>query len=333
MRLRSLALALTLAAALALVLAAVPAAATPTPQRTTIRVGSPQKVSSQWPFWMAMQRGGFTARNLDIDFDVTRTEPLTLQYLASNSIDIAITSPGIALTAVEAGARIAAIGGLQNRMTYYLVGRPEVRTLADLRGRSVGVDQVRGTLPAIAKALIAPSGLVADQDYEVRITGAQSERYAALAANQTAATILAPPFDSRARAEGYNVLAETLRDLPPLQWNVYMVERGWGESRRDALASFLAAMRQSAEWLYDPSNREEAISRLASELSVDEATIRGDYAFLVEQNQVFSRDANFDRQGMEGYITLFLGDGLIPSPRPPLERYIDSSYWEASLQR
>jgi ABC-type nitrate/sulfonate/bicarbonate transport system substrate-binding protein len=333
MRLRSSALALTLAAALALVLAAVPAAATPTPQRTAIHIGSPQKVSSQWPFWMAMQRGGFAARNLDVDFDVTRTEPLTLQYLASNSIDVGITSPGIALTAVEAGARITAIGGLQNRMTYYLVGRPEVRTLADLRGKSVGVDQVRGALPAIAKALIAPSGLVAEQDYELRITGAQSERYAALVANQTAATILAPPFDSRARAEGYTVLAETLRDLPPLQWNAYMVERGWAEAHRDALADFLAAMRQSADWLYDPSNREEAIRRLATELNVDEAIIRGDYAFLVEQNQVFSRDGNFDRQGMESYITLFLAEGLIPSPRPPLERYVDTSYWEASLQR
>src|SRR5919199_3945898 len=314
MRRRSSALALALAAALALVLAALPAAATPAPQRTTIRVGSPQKVSSQWPFWMAVQRGTFAARNVDIDFDVTRTEPLTLQYIASNSIDVAITTPGIALTAVEAGARIAIIGGLQNRMTYYLVGRPDVRTLADLRGKSVGVDQVRGALPAIAKALIAPSGLVADQDYELRVTGAQSERYAALAANQTAATILAPPFDSRARAEGYNVLAETLRDLPPLQWNAYVVERTWADAHRDALASFLAAVRRSAEWLYDPSNREEAIRRLTSELSVDEAIIRGDYAFLVEQNQVFSRDANFDRLGVEGYLTMFALEGLIPSP-------------------
>ena len=332
MRLRSPALALALAAALALILAVLLAAATPTPQRTTIRVGSPQKVSSQWPFWMAMQRGTFAAMNLDIDFDVTRTEPLTLQYLASNSIDLAITTPGIALTAVEAGARIAVIGGLQNRMTYYLVGRPDIRALGDLRGKAVGVDQVRGTLPAIAKALIAPSGLVADQDYELRVTGAQSERYAALVANQTAATILAPPFDSRARAEGFIVLAETLRDLPPLQWNAYMVERGWADTHRDALAAFLAAMRQSAEWLYDPSNREEAIRRLVGELSVDEAIIRGDYAFLVEQNQVFSRDASFDRQGVEGYITLFANEGLLPSPRPPLERYIDLSFWEASLQ-
>src|SRR4051812_48582304 len=216
------ALVLALAATLAVLLAALPAAATPSPQRTAIRVGSPQKVSSQWPLWMAMQRGTFTAMGVDVDFDVTRTEPLTLQYLASNSIDVAIASPGVTLTAVEAGARAAMIGGLQNRMTYYLVGGPEIRSLADLRGKSVGVDQVRGTLPAIAKALIAPSGLVGDQDYELRVTGAQSERYAALAANQTAATILAPPFDSRARQDGFNVLAETLRDLPPMQWNTYM---------------------------------------------------------------------------------------------------------------
>jgi ABC-type nitrate/sulfonate/bicarbonate transport system substrate-binding protein len=330
---RSSALALALVAALALALAALPAAATPTPQRPTIHVGSPQKVSSQWPFWMAVQRGTFAALNLDVDFDVTRTEPLTLQYLASNSIDVAITTPGIALTAVEAGARIAVIGGLQNRMTYYLVGRPDVRTLVDLRGKSVGVDQVRGALPAIAKALIAPSGLVADQDYELRVTGAQSERYAALAASQTDATILAPPFDSRARADGFNVLADSLHDLPPMQWNAYIVERGWAEAHRDALANFLAALRVSAQWLYEPANREEAINRLSAELNVDESIIRGDYAFLVEQNHVFSADANYDRQGVEAYLPLFAAEGLIPSPPPPLERYVDGSYWEASMAR
>lgn len=333
MRQRSTVLALALAAALALGLAVLPAAATPAAQRTTIHVGSPQKVSSQWPFWMALQRGTFSALNLDVDFDVTRTEPLTLQYLASNSIDLAIASPGVVLTSVEAGARVAMIGGLQNRMTYYLVGRPEIRTLSDLRGKSVGTDQVRGALPAIAKALIAPSGLVADVDYELRVTGAQSERYAALVANQTSATILAPPFDSQARAAGYNVLAETLRDLPPLQWNVYIVERGWADAHRDALVAFLAAMRDSAQWLYDPSNRDEAIRRLTNELQVDEAIIRNDYAFLVEQNQVFSRDAGFDRQGVEGYVTLFVNESLIPSPRPPLDRYVDLSFWEASVRR
>jgi ABC-type nitrate/sulfonate/bicarbonate transport system substrate-binding protein len=333
MRPRFSVLALALAGALALLLAALPAAATPSPQRPLIRVGSPQKVSSQWPFWMAAQRGTFTAMGVDVDFDVTRTEPLTLQYLASNSIDLAIASPGVTLTAVEAGARVAMIGGLQNRMTYYLVGRPDIRSLADLRGKSVGVDQVRGTLPAVAKALIAPSGLVADRDYELRVTGAQSERYAALAASQTDATVLAPPFDSRARADGFNVLAETLRDLPPLQWNVYIVERGRAEANRPALEGFLAALRVSAQWLYDPANREEAIQRLTTELSVDEAIIRGDYAFLVEQNRVFSADASFDRQGVDGYVTLFAAEGMIPSPPPPLDRYVDTSYWEASMRR
>src|SRR5262249_58485884 len=127
MRPRSSALALAVAALLAVVLAALPAAATPTPQRTTIRVGSPQKVSSQWPFWMAMQRGTFIAMNLDVDFDVTRTEPLTAQYLASNSIDVAITTPAVAFTAVEAGARVAGIGGPPNPPTHFPRRRPAPR--------------------------------------------------------------------------------------------------------------------------------------------------------------------------------------------------------------
>ena len=111
--------AVALAGALALALAALPAAATPTTQRTPIRVGSPQKVSAQWPFWMAVQRGTFTAMGGDVDFDVTRTEPLTLQYLASNSIDVAVTTPGIALTAVGALHRHQLLGSLDAALDWF----------------------------------------------------------------------------------------------------------------------------------------------------------------------------------------------------------------------
>jgi ABC-type nitrate/sulfonate/bicarbonate transport system substrate-binding protein len=326
-------LAVAVASALAVGLATLPAGATPTPQRATIRVGTPARVVSQWPFLMAMVRGTFAAYNLDVDFLATRTEPLSMQYLVSNSIDMVIASPGVVLQAVEAGATVTMIGGLQNKMTYALVARPEIRTLADLRGQSLATDQVRGTIPALTKALIAPSGLQADRDYELRVVGAISERFAAMAANQVAATLLAPPWDTRARGEGYTILSTTLQDLPPMQWNVYIVERGWANANRDALARFLAAVRLNADWLYDPSNREEAIRLLAADLSVDEAIIRENYAFMVDQHQVYSRDAAFDRQGVERYITLFVGEGLVPAPAPPLERYADLSFWEESLRR
>src|SRR6266851_7383588 len=79
---------------LALGIAALPAAATPAPQLTTIRIGTPAIVVSQWPFLMALARGTFSQANLDIDLSATRTEPLSMQYLVSNSIDLTILSPG-----------------------------------------------------------------------------------------------------------------------------------------------------------------------------------------------------------------------------------------------
>jgi ABC-type nitrate/sulfonate/bicarbonate transport system substrate-binding protein len=324
---------LAAAVLLALGLATLPAAAMPTPQsqRTTIRIGTPAIVVSQWPFLMAKVRGTFDRMGLDIDLSATRTEPLSMQYLVSNSIDLTILSPGAVFTTVEAGGNATIIGGLQNKMTYTLVGRPEIRSLEDLRGKSIATDQVRGTIPAIIKELIQPSGLQADRDYELRVVGAINERYAAMVANQVAATLLAPPWDTRAQAEGYPVLASTLTDLPPLQWNVYAVERNWANANRDALARFLTAVRQNADWLYDPANRDEAIRLLAAELNADEALIRENYANMVARNQVYSRDGSFDRSGVERLIALFASEGLIPAVAP-IERYADSSFWEASLR-
>src|SRR3954447_22745993 len=108
---------LAVAGLVVLGLAALPAAATPTPQRATIRLGPPGKAAGQWPFLMAMARGTFNQMNLDIDFAITRTEPLAMQYLVSNSIDMTILSPGAVYATVEAGGNVTVIGGIQNKMT------------------------------------------------------------------------------------------------------------------------------------------------------------------------------------------------------------------------
>jgi NitT/TauT family transport system substrate-binding protein len=298
-----------------------------------VRFGTPGQGSGQWSFFAALRRGLFDAQGLDVDLSYTRSEPLAMQYLVSGSLDVAHITPGPVLTVDNAGADAIMIGGTQNKTTWTLIGRPEIQRLADLRGKTVGTDQVRGTIPALTKALIAPSGLVPEQDYDLRPLGSQAERYAALVANQVAAGLLMPPVDTRARDEGYTVLGSTLADLPPLQWTVFVVDRAWASANADVLVRFLTAVRQGATWVYDPANRAAAIELLANEFNVDEGIIARDYTFMIEETQALSRDASFDRQGVQRYLELFVAEGLIPEPTPPLERYADLSYWETSRSR
>jgi hypothetical protein len=57
----------------------------------------------------------------------------------------------------------------------------------------------------------------------------------------------------------------------------------------------------------------------------------GQTSVMVESNQVYSRDGNFDRVGVQRSIAMFANGGLVPAGSS-LERYTDPSSFEASLR-
>lgn len=308
------------------------ASSTSTPPRisVTIRVGVPAAVSSQWPYFVAEREGFLASEGLQVDYNVMRTEALAMQALAAGGLDMIITTPGPAVLAIERGAPVQIVAGVQNRATYWLATRPEITQLADLRGAVIGTDSIGSIVSAYIKRLLREqAGLLAERDYDIVPTGAIADRLVAVQLNQTQATLLGPPYDIEARHSGLRLLADTFTTMRA-QWTVVTVSRKLIEEQRPALVGFLRALVRGALWLYEPANRDDAIVLLSQRLNQDSETSAANYDLLVRQLAVFSRDGRPDLQGLQTVLEMMADEGQVASPPPPLTKYYDDQYVRAA---
>ena len=89
------------------------------------------------PLLYGIQRGFFRDENIDLEYRMLPTH-IGVKALLNNEIDY-LYSAGTAIRASMRGLPIRALSYDLERLTHYLMGRPAVRSAADLRGKIVGV--------------------------------------------------------------------------------------------------------------------------------------------------------------------------------------------------
>ena len=92
------------------------------------------------------------------------------------------------------------------RPNFYLVSRPEIRTVADLRGKIIGVGSLGSINSIIAHQVLAHHGIPADA-VTIMAAGDFQTRMAALKSGTIHAAMAVPPAPVHVREWGFNVLA------------------------------------------------------------------------------------------------------------------------------
>jgi len=88
-----------------------------------------------------------------------------------------------------------------------LVARPEVKSVQELKGKTVGISTFGGVSIFAARVMAKHFGLDPDKDMKFVAIGAVEARFIRLTQGLVDATILAPPLDSEAKKLGFNILA------------------------------------------------------------------------------------------------------------------------------
>ena len=90
---------------------------------------------------------------------------------------------------------------------FALVARPEVKTVQELKGKTVGISTFGGLSIFGARVIAKHFGLDPDKDIKFVAVGAVEARFIRLTQGLIDATMLAPPLDSEAKKKGFNILA------------------------------------------------------------------------------------------------------------------------------
>src|SRR5262249_35236541 len=118
-------------------------ASTPPPAPVTLRWGQVTLVAPLWCVFVAQHKGFLPPQALTLDTTVFRLTSAATRALSSDSLDMTTLATDSGILATEQGADIVSIAGVLNKPLYNLIVSPEVRAFGDLRGKTLGVSDLK----------------------------------------------------------------------------------------------------------------------------------------------------------------------------------------------
>jgi ABC-type nitrate/sulfonate/bicarbonate transport system substrate-binding protein len=292
-----------------------------------------------WPIWVAQEKGLFTRHGIAPKITPTPGSAFQLTGLIEGKFDIAMTAIDnlIAYREGQGEAKIlgpdlvAFMGGDNGFLR--LVAVPEVKSFADLKGKTVSVDALTTGYAFVLFELLERGGLQRDRDYQVERAGGVMQRFSALMEKKHAATLLLSPFEVQAEARGYTRLADASTMLGAYQGLVGGARKSWADTNRDAVIGYIRAFSEAVDWLYQPTNKEEAIAILRKNLpAMNEQAGQAAYAVLLHPRDGFQRKARIDLEGVRTVLRL---RSKYAEPQKSLTdpgRYYDDSFYKAAMR-
>jgi len=171
-----------------------------------IRVGYGSLSTSYAAIWVAgearlFQKNGINAEVLYLESALVRTALIAGEIAMGGMSGTTMAAPRLQ------GADPIIIASFANSLQYRFVVRPDIRTVADLKGKRVGVAGFGLGAHRGAQIILAKLGLNPDTDVTMLQIGGDPTRMSALLSGTIDATVFNPPLHHRAVEAGMKVLA------------------------------------------------------------------------------------------------------------------------------
>ncbi|SRR5579884_115482 len=285
------------------------------------------KTALAWPLLIAQSKGFFAEARVDPEITYISTAANLVQQLGSGSLDIGQVDSAALIRAAEKGAPVKFVAGGISAALYRLMGQPDVKSAADLRGKTITVDSPSGQPKYMTQLLLQSQG-IGPNEYSLVFSGSTTDRYSQLRSGAVAAAILTQPLDLRAEAEGYTMLGDIADVLNPWFFNAVEVNTDWAPRNADTVVRFLRAMVRGADFLY--SNRAESVQVLvqATDVPADEADKTYD---LYLRHKAVPEHLAISDEAIERVLAWMVEVGDFKEAPPP-GKYVDRTYLEKASQ-
>ncbi|MGH7793551.1 MAG: ABC transporter substrate-binding protein [Candidatus Binatia bacterium] len=255
-----------------------------------VRLALPAKSMGYLPLFVAIHRGFFKDENIEIETSMMLPQ-LAHNALLSGEVDY----HGVADSALRLAARGAPLKAIffgAIRPNYFLMAKPQVRSVSELRGKYVGMARFGDTVELASRIAFDRAGLDLQRDAVPIMIGFPATRVAALTAGSIDATIVVPPDNVLLKQKGFRELL-FLGDAVEFPSNGYATSDRQLTEKRDLTKRVLRALYRGLTFARE--RPDESIQIIEREWKVDSAVARESYASLAKS---FSRDGTASEAGL-----------------------------------
>jgi NitT/TauT family transport system substrate-binding protein len=294
-----------------------------------LRIAAVNPVALYWPLYVATEQGYFREQAIELEIVYTSSPVRSTQLVVVSEVELGTIGADTAVESIYKGADLRIVGGGARTPNFMLFTPPDVRQYSDLRGKTLAVVGLNLADAVFLRRLLERHGLRSD-DYDLLAIGGTAERYAALKSGAIAGTLLLQPFDFQAQDDGLNRLGSSYDVIRDYQFVTTTVRREWAEQNRPVLVRFLKAVRAADQWLYDPQNESRAVDILVQSINTREDYARRSYNLYYKETRSMAEGGEISIPGMENVIKVMGEQSRLEEPLPPVDRFVDTSYWRAA---
>ena len=152
-----------LAVATLLVILNFPSAGS-TSHRQQLRVAYPSLGLPQAPLWIASDANYFAEAGLRVESLFIQNSSTVIQSLLSDEIDFAMVGPAPVVAVDLRGADLTMIATTIPTLIFYLISRPEIQKVEELKGKSIGFGRFGSNTDFAARLLLERHKLIPNKD-------------------------------------------------------------------------------------------------------------------------------------------------------------------------
>ena len=214
--------------------------------------------------------------------------------------------------------------------SFTLVGAPDCASIDALFGRSIGVDAKTSGFALVLERMLHARGFARD-DYQLIEIGGWESRYRALMEEKITATLLTEPFVRNALGAGCHLLARDFEMIPSYQGTCGAASRRWAEQHPDHLVRYIRAYVEATQWCFERAES-PLMPRHSRSTQRNRRNRRRTYSGRLNPSEARSLPkAAVNLSGVAAALELRAELGYLARPVPPVEKYVDLSYYRKAL--
>lgn len=222
--------------------AAASGAKTPRPCCTKVVSAYSNISADDWIPWYAFEKGIFKENGLDVDLQSINGGAQTSAALLAGGIQIGQFGGSEALSAVAGGADLVVVANLAPVYPYKLYVQKTIKTIADLKGKKIGVSNAGGSSDIATRAALKAVGIDPDKDVTIVAVGSHANRTAALLAGSIDAGVDDPPEDLELVKAGLVALIDLASQKLPAANTGVIMSRAFVNANKDTVQAYIDSL-------------------------------------------------------------------------------------------
>ncbi len=203
------------------------------------------------PFWVMSDAGFYKEEGLDVDTMYIASSPIAAKATLAGEVVISAQNSQVIADSGLQGGDLVAIGATVNIGPFYVMAAPEINSVADLKGKTVGVSRFGAATDFGMRMFLAKHGLAAHRDVAFIQIGGMPEIATALSKKIIAAAPMSYPMVYVAEQGGAKVLANLAKDEIPFVHLTLTTTKRFLKDKRPQVKAFLRAYGKAVHFLFN----------------------------------------------------------------------------------